>query len=242
MRDRAVFAGRPTRFAAWAELLHSVRSGENATRHVLGMSGWEYRQRHPEEGAIFDRAMSENTRRLASDVLAAFDFGPFGTIVDVGGGHGAFLAEVLRQHSAARGVLFDQEHVVAGAASILGAAGVAERCRVVGGSFFETVPEGGDAYVLKYIIHDWADVEATAILRTCRRALGPSALLLVVERIVPPPNEGMEVKFSDLNMLVGPGGQERTRDEFSVLFAAAGFRLTRVVPAGELNVLEAIPA
>jgi hypothetical protein len=223
-------------------LLHSVRSGENATRHVLGMSGWEYRQLHPEEGAIFDRAMSENTRRLAADVLAAFDFGRFGTIVDVGGGQGALLAAILRQHPAVRGVLFDQPHVVAGAPPILSTAGVADRCQVVSGSFFETVPEGGDAYIMKYIIHDWADAEATAILRTCRRAISQSAVLLVVERVVPPPDEGMEVKFSDLNMLVGPGGQERTRNEFADLLAAAGFQLTRVVPAGSLNVLEAIPA
>jgi hypothetical protein len=160
----------------------------------------------------------------------------------VGGGQGAFLAAVLAAHPRVREVLLDQPHVVAGAAAVLGAAGVSERCRVVGGSFFEAVPEGGDAYLLKYVLHDWADEEAVAVLRACRRACGPGAALLVIERVVPPPNEGWNVKFSDLNMLVGPGGRERTREEFAELFAAAGFRFVGVTAAGALSVVQGEPA
>jgi hypothetical protein len=238
----AAFVGRPYHFAVWADLPHSVRTGESANERVLGMSGWDYRQRHPDEGAIFDRAMTGNSRRQAAGLLAAYDFGRFGTIVDVGGGQGAFLAAVLAKHPQVRGVLLDQPHVVAGAETVLGAAGVAERCRVVGGSFFEAVPEGGDAYLLKYVLHDWADEEAVAILRACRRASGLDAALLVLERVVPPPNEGWNIKFSDLNMLVGPGGRERTREEFAELFAAAGFRLVGVTAAGPLSVIQGMPA
>ncbi|HEX5502372.1 MAG TPA: methyltransferase [Thermomicrobiales bacterium] len=239
----ATFAAGPYLWRAWEELLQSVRTGESAVPHVHGMSAWEYRARHPEEGAIFDAAMTGNSRRLAAALLAGYDFRRFGRGVDVGGGQGLFLAAILARYPTAQGVLFDQPHVVAGAGLILHAAGVADRCRVVGGSFFEAVPDGGDAYVLKFVLHDWADEEATAILRACRRAIGPGGALLVVERVVGPPNDDADAKFSDLLMLVGPGGRERTRAEWDALFAAAGFRLAAVTPtASEVSVIEGAPA
>jgi hypothetical protein len=237
----AAFIGRPYHWQAWAHLLHSVRTGENAFRYVHGEDVWAYRARHPEEGAIFDAAMTGLSRRQTTALLAAYDFGRFGTVVDVGGGQGALVAAILARHPAMRGVVFDQPHVIAGADPVLRAAGVAERCQVVGGSFFEAIPDGGDAYILKSIIHDWADKEATAILRSCRRAIGSDGTLLVVDRVVEPPNEGRLTKFMDLNMLVGAGGQERTRDEFADLFATAGFRLVGVTPTGSnVSVVEGI--
>ena len=137
-------------------------------------------------------------------------------------------------------MLFDQPHVVEAAGEVL--APVADRCRAVGGSFFEAVPEGGDAYVLKWIIHDWEDPEAIAILRVCRAAMGPDATLLLVERNLGSPNEASEAKFSDLNMLVNPGGRERTRAEYERLFDEAGLRLAEWAPAGdELVVIGARP-
>ena len=186
--------------------------------------------------------MTGTTRVLAPAVLQAYDFGQYGTVVDVGGGHGAFLAAILGKHPAVHGILFDQSHVAEGAASMLQAAGVRDRCQIVGGSFFDSLPPGGDAYLLKFILHDWEDEEATAILRSCRQAMDERGTLVVVERIVGRPNEGALINFADLNMLVGPGGQERTHQEFSQLFAASGFRLIRVVPTDSvLNVIEGRP-
>ena len=239
----AALIGRPYYWQAWASLLHSVRTGENAFRHVHGADVWEYRARHPEESAIFDRAMTALTLRANRSLLAAYDFGRFGTVVDVGGGQGAFLAGLLAEYPAMNAVLFDQPHVVAGAEEMLRAAGVSDRCRIVAGDFFDRVPEGGDAYVLKAIVHDWEDEQAAAILRTCRRAIAPGAVLLVIEREVGAPNEAPEAKFSDLNMLVAPGGQERSLDEFASLFAAAGFRFVGATPSESgYNVIEGAPA
>jgi O-methyltransferase domain len=200
---------------------------------VHGTDVWDYRAERPEEGAIFDRAMSALTGASNEALLAAFDFGRFKTIVDVGGGRGTLLEALLDAYPTLRVVLFDQEQVVAGV-------DLGERGRVVGGSFFDDVPPGGDAYVLKAIVHDWEDEEAAAILRNCRKH---DAMVLVVERVVGPPNEDPITKFGDLNMLVSPGGRERTVDEFRDLFARADLRLEGVTPADVgLCVLEAVPA
>ena len=238
----AAFIGRPYYWQAWAHLLHSVRTGENAFRHVHGADVWEYRARHPEEGAIFDHAMTGLSRGVAGAVVSAYDFSRFGRVVDVGGGQGALLVAILAAHPGMRGVLFDQPHVVTRAGEVLRAAGVGDRCEVVGGSFFEVVPGGGDAYLLKAILHDWDDAASTAILEACRRAMRTEAKLLVLERVIAPPNESPDAKFGDLNMLVSPGGQERTGDEFAALFAATGFRLAAVVPTGtRFSVIEGVP-
>lgn len=238
----AAFMGRPYYWQAWAHLLHSVRTGENAFRHVHGADVWEYRAQHPEEGTIFDRAMTGLSRGVAGAVVSAYDFSRFGRVVDVGGGQGALLVAILAAHPGMRGVLFDQPHVVTRAEQVLREAGVGDRCEVVDGSFFKAVPGGGDAYLLKAILHDWDDAASSAILEACRRAMRPEARLLVLERVIAPPNESPDAKFSDLNMLVAPGGQERTSDEFAALFAATGFRLAAVVPTGtRLSVIEGAP-
>jgi hypothetical protein len=224
----AAFIGRPNHWTAWGQLLHSVRTGENAFRAVHGVDVWEYRARHPEEGAIFDAAMTGFSRRVNAAVAAAHDFGRYGVIVDVGGGHGALLAGILARHPGVRGVLFDQPAVVAGAE--------ADGVEVVGGSFFESVPAGGDAYLLKSVLHDWEDEPAIAILRTCRRAARTGTALLVIERGLALP----ATKFSDLNMLVGPGGRERASEEYATLLAAAGYELIGERPtAAGVSVFEA---
>jgi hypothetical protein len=239
----AASMGRPYYWQAWGHLLHSVRTGENAFRHVHGTDVWEYRARHPEEGAIFDRAMTGLSRGIVDAVLAAYDFSSFRRVVDVGGGQGALLAGLLAAQPGMHGILFDQLHVVARAEQVMQEQGVGDRCEVVAGSFFEAVPAGGDAYILKAILHDWDDAASVVILKVCRRVTGPETKLLVLERVLGPPNEDADAKFSDLNMLVAPGGQERTRDEFAALFGAAGFRLTAVVSTGKrLSVLEGVPA
>jgi hypothetical protein len=239
----AIFVGQRRHWETWDHLLHSVQTGESAFRHLYNTTPWEARASNPEASAVFDQAMTAISLSSAEAVLAAYDFGTFQCVVDVAGGQGALLAAILAKHPAIQGVLFDQPHVVAGAASILEAAGVADRCQVNGGSFFEAVPAGGDAYVLKAILHDWDDGEAAAILRSCRNAIEANGRLLVIEREILSPNEGAPAKLSDLNMLVMLGGRERTRDEYAALFAASGFRLGSVTATESgLSVFEGVPA
>jgi hypothetical protein len=238
----AAFLGRPLYWHAWGALGESVRTGENAFRLLHGTDVWEYRSRHPEESAIFDRTMMALTGSANRSLREAYDFGRFETLVDVGGGNGTLLAAILAANPDLRGVLFDQPHVVSQAEEVLQRAGVADRCEIVGGSFFDAVPAGGDAYLLKWIVHDWEDEQAREILLNCRRALGEQGALLLVERVLGPPNEGAEGKLSDLNMLVAPGGRERTVEEYDVLLASAGFRRRGVTPTRSgLNVIEAAP-
>src|SRR3954447_10869313 len=165
------------------DLLHSIRTGESAFEHVHGMGFWDYTARHPEAGDIFNASRPQP--RFAA-ALAAYDFSGIGTLVDVGGGWGQLLAAILPAYPAMRGVLFDLPQVVAGAPPILAAAGVAERCAVVGGDFFAAVPIGGDAYILAGIVHDWGDEQAVAILRACRRVVPPTGRLLLLELMLPP--------------------------------------------------------
>jgi hypothetical protein len=233
------FVGRPHHWQAWAHLEHSVRTGENAFSALNGVSVWEWRAARPDESARFDAAMTENSRRQAEAIVDAYRWSQFGCVVDVGGGQGALLGAILARNPAVRGILLDQAHVVAGAPAVLEAAGVADRCEIVGRSFLESVPDGGDAYVLKSILHDWDD---DAILRTCRRAMRADARLLLIERVVGAPNEDAATKMSDLLMLVSPGGRERTRDEWSRFLLGAGFRLTEVTPTpAGIAIIEATP-
>jgi hypothetical protein len=226
----AAFTGRPPTWQAWGDLLDSVRTGENAYRRVHGVGVWEHRAGDPDEQAAFDRAMTDITGGVNQSLLDAYDFGRFSTVVDVGGGRGALLTGLLKAYPAMKGVLFDQPAVVDGLAADLDPA-VADRLEIVGGSFFDSVPAAGDAYLMKAIIHDWEDPEAERILESCRRAARPGAALLVVERELGAPNADPNAKFGDLNMLVNPGGCERTTAEFAALFASAGFAFVGMSPS-----------
>lgn len=241
MAGWAAFIGRPPHWQAWSGLLHSVQTGDNAFRHQHGTDVWTYRSTHPDESAVFDRAMMSLVRQSSAALLAAYDFGRFRTLADIGGGNGALLATVLGAYPALQGVLFDQPHVVSGAATLLASAGVADRCRIIGGSFFASVPEGCDAYLLSRVIHDWPDEDALRILQAVRRAAPGDAALLLIERVIGPPNTGPDSGFSDLNMLVAAGGRERTGEGYADLLQASGFRLSRIVSAGIYSVLEAAP-
>jgi len=243
VRPFAMFIGQAYQWQTWGHLLHSVKTGENAFRALHGMSSWAYRERHPEHNAIFNAAMTGNSRRVDRAIVAACDLSRFVRIMDVGGGQGSFLAAILTAYPAARGVLFDLPHVVATAPPVLEAAGVRDRCEIMGGSMFESVPEGCCAYIMKFILHDWDDADGIRILRVCRRAMRADATLLVIERLVGSPNEDPAAKFSDLNMLVGPGGRERSREEFATLLAAGGFRLVDAVrTTAPVMVIAAAPA
>jgi hypothetical protein len=234
--------GHDTSWRAAGGLLHTVRTGEPAFTHVHGVDFFAYYRQHPDEGARFDQLMAAATAPQARAVAAAYDFAPFGTIVDVGGGQGALLLAILATSPRPRGIVFDQPVVAEGARQVIAAAGLADRCEAVGGDFFAGVPAGGDVYLLKYILHDWDDARCVAILRHCRRAMRDDGRLLVVEQLIPPGNAPSFAKTIDISMLINLTGRERPEAEYKTLLAAAGFRLTRAAPAqGELHILEGIP-
>jgi hypothetical protein len=219
----------------WGALLHSVRTGKSPRALVSRTDGFDTLARDPESASVFNRAMADVARLVADGVARAFGTASWRRIVDVGGGHGELLAALLRENPAARGVLLDLPHAVAGAREHLEAAGVADRCEIVAGSFLESVPGGGDAYLLKSVLHDWDDAHGLEILRQCRRAMAGQGTLLVVERVMPERMQASAahrwIAASDLNMMVVLGGRERTAPELRALLEAAGFRVVRIAPA-----------
>jgi hypothetical protein len=223
MSGWAMYVGRPYYRQVWGGLLDSVRTGDNAFRTIHGSSPWEYRRDLPEERAIFDSAMTATAAVVIEAVLAAYDFGRFDTIADIGGGAGTLLAAILQHNPSVNGILFDQAAVVADAEPMLETAGLRDRCRTVSGDFFASVPTGADALLLKAIIHDWLDDQAIQILRVCRRSMKEGDTLLLVEQLIGEGPDPAQTAFSDLNMLVSPGGQERTLEEYDALLVAAGF-------------------
>jgi hypothetical protein len=239
----AELVGRLNYWDAWGNLLCSVRSGQTAFRLTHGVNAWEFREAQVDEGRIFDEAMTALSRHVAEAIVAAYDFGRYETIVDVGGGHGVLLAEILRIHPGCRGILYDRPEAVSGAGPVLRQAGVADRCAVVPGDFFSVVPAGGDLYLMKAVLHDWSDADALRLLRACRAAIDAEATLLLVEQVVGEPNRGVVEKTSDINMLVITGGRERTLPEFEGLLARGGFRLCSVTPTtSTLCIIECRPA
>jgi O-methyltransferase domain len=196
----------------------------------------------PDVAAIVNDAMTAATTTSAAAIVAAYDFSQIGTLVDVGGGHGLLLASILKTAAEMRGILFELPYVVDGARDLLRREGVVERCAVIAGDFFDAVPEGGDVYILKGVIHDWDDERASHILRNCHHAMRPQTKLLLVEGVITPGDEPDAGKFTDLEMLVlTPYGKERTAAEFEELYSKAGFRLTRVVPTmSPLSIIEGV--
>jgi hypothetical protein len=232
-------------FQAYGDMLHTVQTGEPSAEKAVGMPLFDYLARTPEWSASFNNAMTAFSASVMPAVLEAYDFSGITRLVDVAGGHGRVLSAVLQAYPAMQGVLFDVDHVIAGAAPLLAAAGVAERCRTEAGDFFTAVPAGGDAYIMKHIIHDWEDDRALTILKNIRRAIAPvpGARLILLEAVVSPANEPDMGKLIDLEMMLFPRGRERTADEFATLFARGGFTLTRVVrTASMLSVVEGTPA
>jgi hypothetical protein len=228
----------------WGHLIDSVRTGETAFDHVHGMGSFDYFRKHPEASAVFNSAMTSLSARSGTGIVERYDFSSLRNVVDVGGGQGFLLATILRANPALRGVLFDLPDVVAVAGQVLEKFAVQDRCEVVGGSFFEALPKGADAYILRQIIHDWDDERALAILRNCRAAQTDTGKVLLIERqIVPDHREAMRVLQVDMEMLVNVGGMERTDAEYRSLFEQAGFRLTNIVPlmdAGGFCVFEGV--
>ncbi len=248
LRGLALMFGGERAWQSWGGLLHSVLTGESATQHIYGMGSFEYLAARPQEAAIFNAAMSDLTRRTAQAVVAAYDFSRFGAIVDLGGGDGTLMSVILAATPKPRGVVFDLPNGNAEAAQHLAAAGLTERCGVIAGDFFRSVPSGADAYILKSVIHDWDDDRSVVILKNCRNAISPIGKLLLVERVMPERMEASEfhqrMAMFDMNMLAMPGGRDRTEAEFRALFSATRFALERILPLPDfvgLSLLEAVP-
>src|SRR3954469_23235453 len=210
LRGLADMFGSDWSWRPWGQLLEAVRTGRTSFDSVFGEPVFDYLARHPDESAVFNEAMTGFSSKIAPAVAEAYDFSAFGTIVDVGGGHGVLLNTILRAYPGVNGIVFDAPHVVVGAEDAIREAGLAGRCRAVGGDFFQSVPAGGDAYLMKHIIHDWPDDKATTILRNCRKGVNPGGKLLLVELLIVPGNAADLGKVIDLEMLVIASGQERT--------------------------------
>jgi hypothetical protein len=243
MAALASFIGSPQDREHWSHCLDAIRTGESVIPKLRGMEGFEWFASEPELSEVFNQAMT-NFSELAADVVtAAYDFGEYHTIVDVGGGHGRLLAGILGATPTATGVLFDLPQVVAGAEPVLRKHHVADRVRIADGSFFEAIPDGGDLYVLKNIIHDWPDDRARQILKTIRAATPDGATLLLVECVIPPHDRDFLAKWMDLEMLVTNTGRERTGEEYRNLLQQTGFHMVRVVPtASPFSIVKATAA
>lgn len=243
LRDMVLMMGSPWRLRAWEDICHSIRTGGAAFDHVFGMGPFEYFRQNADAAAVFHRAMVSYTASIAPSIARAYDFGRARTLVDVGGGHGYLLATILRAYPRLRGILFDLPEVVKDAPALLEQAGVAERCQVVPGSFFESVAPGGDVYLMKQIIHDWNDERALTVLRKCHAAMPDNATLLLAETVIPEGNEPAHAKLLDLEVLVALGGRERTEAGYRKLYADAGFRLARIIPTqGGIDLVEGVRA
>jgi hypothetical protein len=209
-------------------ILHTVRTGESGFGREHGAECFEFLAKHPAEAATFQAAMSERTAAFAPGVAERYDFAGIRTVVDVGGGVGTLLGEILRRHTHLRGVLLDLAEVAARADAILD---VADRCEVRAGDFFAAVPDGAECYLLANVLHDWDDARASQILANCRQAMARGGRVLIVERLIPAqPAQAVPALLSDINMLVLTGGQERTDDEYAALLASAGLAMGAVLP------------
>ncbi len=229
---------------SWKELLPGVKTGEMPFLKAHGMPIFQYLEHHPEDLEVFGESMSSLSLAENPAIAAAYKFPKGRTVVDVGGGHGSLLAAILKTNPSLKGVLFDQSAVIARAENDrhVTAKGVAQRCRLESGNFFEAVPKGGDAYIMKYILHDWNDDECVKILANCRAAMNEKGKVLVVDNVVSAGNDPSWGKLLDIQMLI-IGGRERTKQEFTTLFASAGLKLTRIVPTKcPLSIVEGIRA
>ncbi|MGB9306849.1 MAG: methyltransferase [Mycobacterium sp.] len=225
----ARWVGSPQHREHWSRFTDAIRTGRSVVPALRGKPAFEYLADEPELGEIFNQAMTSGSELSIAPLIAAYDFSPHGTVVDVGGGHGRLLSAILKATPQARGILFDMPQVVAGAPAVLSEHHVEDRVRIVPGSFFDDVPQGGDAYVLKSVIHDWPDEEAFRILRNVRSAAGPGKHLLLLELVIPEHHREFIGNWFDLEMLLAVGARERTAAEYGRLLERAGFRLTRVV-------------
>lgn len=228
-------------YRGWGGLLHSAKTGSSAFEHVYGASLFDYLSKHPDAQATFDSYMSANKDAFADALAEKYDFSRFRVIVDIGAGNGSVSAAILRRNPHLQAIIFDQPQVISGASAALIAGGLGQRCRLAAGDFFQSIPIGGDVYMLSNVIHDWDDSSSLRILRNCKAVMTPKTPLILLEAILPPHGEPSGVVMSDVNMLVMLTGRERTLDQYSTLLEGAGFRLLKTIPITQrLSLIEAL--
>ena len=238
-RAMAIMTGEE-HYLTWGRLLEAVNTGQVQFDKLFGEPCFDWLSKHPEQSKIFDQAMVSAHGREASALVDAYDFSGVKTLTDVGGGNGSLITTVLQAHKSMRGFIYDLPDVAERAKTNLKAAGIADRCQTIGGSFFESIPAGSDTYMMRHIIHDWNDDQCATILRNIHKVLPATGKLLVIESVIEKGNEPSFGKILDLTMLLIPGGMERTREEFTALLGKAGFMITRIVPtAAQVSVIEA---
>ncbi len=228
--------------AGFRQLLYSIETGKSGLEKTLGMPIFDWLAQNPGEASLFSETMIGVHGAEPAAIAASYDFSPFVRIVDVGGASGHLLTTILGRHAGPRGILFDLPHVVRDAPALIQSRGLSDRVSIAKGSFFERVPNGGDAYLLSHIIHDWPEEQCITILDNCRQAMRIDSRLLIIEMVLPDDNAPHPGQILDMMMLVGPGGQERTAAEYGSLVAQAGFEITRVIATGSpSSIVEAVP-
>jgi hypothetical protein len=241
MRALAILFGEKWHRESWSNLIYSVRTGKNAFREVHGQEFFEYMVANPEAGEVFNNAMIAISNMLVP-FLSLYNFSGFNRIIDVGGGYGGIMTTILTQNPLLKGTVFDLPAVIEGTKQNIRAAGLEGRCDCMSGNFFESVPPGGDVYLMKHIIHDWGDDEAIAILRNCRQQMQDTGRLVLLEAVIEPGDAPHPSKFMDLEMIVSVVGKERTENEINALFKESGFKLSRIIPTPTpVAIIEGIP-
>lgn len=241
MRDWVLFSGESFYQDTLQEIVHSICTGEPAWNKVHGKSFFEFLRDNHEASNVFDKAMTSLSGREAEAIADAYDFSGLETLVDIGGGRGTLLLRILETHKHVQGILFDQHQVVSDARNYISKFGLYDRCEIRSGDFFESIPDGADAYILKYIIHDWSDNNCVTILKNCRRSMSPTSKLLLIETVIPDVGVSHISKVQDLDMLILLGGQERTLEQYSALLCQVGLKLERIIPTSELvSIIEAV--
>jgi O-methyltransferase domain len=243
LRGWAMMLGGESCWKPWGELLACVKTGETAFNRVFGMGRWEYLSAHPDAAETFTRMSASNTEGRATPIVEAYDFSAATTVIDLGGGRGVLLAAILKQHPGVTGVLTDLASVVAEAKAFIDTQGLGERCEVIGSDLCESVPQGGDIYVMKSVLHGLNDETAVAVLKNCRAAMTASATLLVIEAVLPPHGSPSPINMLDVHRMVMTGSRERSQEELRAFLDTAGFTLNRVIQTGTQDqIFEALPA
>ena len=242
LRGMAVFLPDPLHYRVYGDVMHSLSTGSPAADFTLGMPIFQYLEKDQAYSQVFNDAMTAMSAPVAVAAIEVYDFSGIGLLVDVAGGHGEVLMSILRACPSVKGIVADLAHVVEGARSRIASAGLSDRMQAVACDFFQSVPAGGDAYIMKHIIHDWDDARASTILKNIATAMGTKkGKVILLESVIADGNTPDFGKFIDIEMLLFPGGRERTANEFTSLFERSGFHMTKIVPTkSPLSVIEAV--
>ncbi len=241
LRAYAIRSGQSWEWQPWGHLLESVKTGKPVFKNIFGMEMFDYLAAEPSAAKIYNQAISSFSNKQDPAIVAGYDFSSICNLVEIAGGRGTLVSSILKANLTMNGVLFDLPHVIEDARPLIETLGLQERCQLVAGDFFESVPTGGDAYLLRYIIHDWDDERAIAILKNCYQAMQPNGRLLLVEMVIPPGNKPFYGKLVDLQLLLNYGGCERTEAEYQALLETAGFSMTTILTvAPSVSIVEAI--